>query len=205
MNDFDDIIIFGCGGHSRSVADVVLSRNPHACLTFVDENAMRDEKLYGFDIVRDISLDTRKYFFALGDNDKRKLKFDDIGSLNLITVLSTLAYISRRARILPGCFVGNFCHVGPDVEVGYNTILNTSCIVEHEVSVGNHCHIGPNATISGRCTIGDLVFVGVGSTVKDKINICSSVVIGAGSTVVNDILEPGIYIGTPARKLREYR
>ena len=53
----------------------------------------------------------------------------------------------------------------------------------------------------GRCEIGDHVFLGAGSTVIDKRKIVDHVIIGAGSTVIKDILEPGIYVGSPARKI----
>ena len=54
---------------------------------------------------------------------------------------------------------------------------------------------------AGRCHIGRLVMIGAGATVIDRIRICDNVVIGAGTTVVRDIIEPGTYVGTPARRL----
>jgi len=35
------------------------------------------------------------------------------------------------------------------------------------------------------------------------VKIVDNVVIGAGSVVTKDILEPGIYAGNPARKIRD--
>ena len=35
------------------------------------------------------------------------------------------------------------------------------------------------------------------------VKIVDHVVVGAGSVVTKDILEPGIYAGNPARKLRD--
>jgi acetyltransferase-like isoleucine patch superfamily enzyme len=50
--------------------------------------------------------------------------------------------------------------------------------------VGNNVSIGSNATIL-------------------PVTITDNVVIGAGAVVTKDILEPGVYIGNPARKLKD--
>lgn len=198
----EEFILFGCGGHSRSVADIILSGGVCRRLIFVDLNARENEEIYGFPVLREYLPLDRPYFFAIGDNDARRRKLLEVGPECLISVVSEKAYFGINASYGKGCFVGNFCHIGPDVRIGANTIINNAAIVEHEVTVGDHCHIGPGAVISGRCRISDLVFVGVGAIVKDYIQICSNVMIGAGATVVCNITEPGVYVGTPARRIK---
>jgi len=195
------IILVGCGGHSRSVADVLILNDPTVTLLFVDENARDNEKLYGFDVVRHIEPMGRPYFFALGDNTQRKMKYDEIGGSGLISVISKKAHLGHKSTVGKGCFIANYCHIGPEAEIGENTIINTSAVIEHEVKIGNHSHIGPRAVVSGRSSIGDLAFIGVGAVVKDNITICSGVIIGAGATVIKTIDEPGTYVGTPVRKI----
>ena len=196
------IVIWGCGGHSRSVADVILFNEPAAILVFIDDFARRDEEIFGFPVVKNFPAEPYHCFLAIGDNARRKKRFDLVGRSNLISVVSDNAYIGRNCKIDIGCFVAHSCHIGPEAIIGKNTILNTASVVEHEAVIGQHCHIGPNATVSGRTKIGDLVFVGVGATVIDNVNICSNTVIGAGATVTKDIIVPGVYIGTPARRSR---
>ena len=48
-----------------------------------------------------------------------------------------------------------------------------------------------------------ICFVGAGSTIKDNISVCDNVIIGAGSIVVKDIIESGIYVGCPVKKIKE--
>jgi len=196
------IVIFGCGGHSRSVTDVLLSIYPEASLVFVDDNARDGEQIYGFNVYRGYVLNDEHVFLAIGNNEARKMKLEEIGEKNLITVISDNSHRGHSATVEVGCFVGNFCHIGPEAVIGKNTILNTASVIEHEVTIGAHCHIAPNVTIAGRCKIGDLVFVGVGATVKDSISICSNVIVGVGTTVIEDIVEPGTYVGTPACRIR---
>jgi serine acetyltransferase len=50
---------------------------------------------------------------------------------------------------------------------------------------------------------GDNVVIGANSVVVGPVTICSNVVIGALSLVNRDITEPGVYIGTPVRKISD--
>jgi len=202
FNSKEPIILFGCGGHSRSVADIILSISSDVELIFVDKNAHDNEHIFGFKVVTQYGGEKNQIFYALGNNKIRKSLFEDIGEKGLISVVSQKAHIGTGAKILNGCFVGNFCHIGPQSVIGENTIINNGAIIEHETKVGKHCHVGPNTTISGRCTIGDMVFVGVGATVKDGIDICANTIIGAGAVVVKDIVTSGVYVGCPAKRIR---
>lgn len=200
--DKNKIVIFGCGGHSRSVTDVLLSVDPVAELLFVDPQAREGEQLFGCEVRREYRLQGERFFLAIGDNATRRDKLAELGEQHLISIISPTAHRGYRSTVEAGGFVGHFCHIGPEAVIGKNTILNTASVIEHEVVIGAHCHIGPNATVSGRCKIGASVFVGVGATVKDYLSICSDVTIGAGATVVRDIVEPGTYVGTPARRIK---
>lgn len=195
------IILFGCGGHARSVADILIRNDPGVSLVFVDENAREHETLYRFDVIKHIESLDLPYFFAIGDNGIRKTQYDEFGVSGLISVISRNAHLGYKSSIGKGCFIGNSCHIGPEAEIGDNTIINSSAVIEHEVRIGKHSHIGPNAVVSGRSSIGDLSFIGVGAVVKDNIAICSEVVIGAGATVIKNIDDPGTYVGSPVRKI----
>jgi UDP-N-acetylbacillosamine N-acetyltransferase len=198
------ILIYGAGGHGRSIADVILANNPYAKLVFIDEYAKDNEKIFSFDVVKAYPIEVRKCFIAIGDNVKRGKKYSELSEDYIITVKSNKAYISKKTRIGRGCFLGNFCHLGPEAVIEKGSIINTASVIEHEVHIGEFCHIAPQACICGRADLGNYVFIGTGATVIDKINICPYVIIGAGAVVVDNINEPGTYIGVPAKKVASY-
>lgn len=169
---------------------------------FIDEQGKLEERILNFPILRKRPARFSPYFFAVGDNVKRFYIYEEIGIDGLISILSSKAHYGKESSFGLGCFVGNFCHIGPEAKIGKNTIINNGAIVEHEAQIGSHCHLAPRAVISGRSAIGDFVFIGVGATVKDHISICSHVIVGAGATVVKSIVEPGIYVGCPAVKIK---
>ncbi|MCY0093034.1 hypothetical protein OEG82_03155 [Hoeflea sp. J2-29] len=51
--------------------------------------------------------------------------------------------------------------------------------------------------------LGDNVVLGEASILLGPLEICDNVVIGAGALVNKSITEPGIYVGSPARKVAE--
>ncbi len=198
------LIIHGCGGHARSVADVAINNGINEII-FIDDAAKPNEMLFGFPVHSNTSLlntEDYEHFVAVGDNTLRANMFNLLKKENqkIISIISTHSYISKMAHINPGVFVGHQAYVGPNVKIGENTIINTRSLIEHDCIIGSHCHVSINTTLAGKCQIGDYVTIGAGATIIDKINVCSNVIIGAGAAVVNHISEPGTYVGVPARK-----
>ena len=191
------ICIIGCGGHARSVADVILNNDPSAQLIFVDENARDKETIFGFPVVKSLPQDARNIFVAIGDNGKRRKVSE---GKKQISVIAKTAYVATTTVIEDGCFIASGAHVGPFSHIGTGTIINTNAVVEHEVSVGAFCHLAPNTTVCGRTTIGDNVFLGAGATIIDKIKVCADVTIGADGVVVKNLDKTGIYMGIPVKR-----
>ena len=125
---------------------------------------------------------------------------------------------------LYGCTIGNDCFIGPFTEIQKNvTIGDRTKVQSHSficelVNVGSDCFIGHgvmfiNDLFSGggpargdkslwkETHIGNYVSIGSNATIL-PVTICDNVVIAAGAVVTKNITEPGIYVGNPAKKLR---
>ena len=127
---------------------------------------------------------------------------------------------------LYGCTIGDDAFVGPFVEIqrrssiGARTrvqshtficelvTIGSDCFVSHGVMFVNDLFRDGGATRDGTAwkptTIGNHVSIGSNATIL-PVSICDHAVIGAGSVVTRDIVEPAIYAGNPARKLRPLR
>ena len=197
----NQMIIVGCGGHARSVSDVLLANEPRIQIVFVDENAINGEKIFGFDVVKKIE-PKGAFHVAMGNNERRKSTINKMRSGILSTIISKNAYLGKGCIIDKGVFVANGVFLGPMLRIGRGSIINTGSIIEHETKIGRYCHVASGSTLCGRCNIQDEVLIGAGSIVIDKINICSNVIIGANSTVIEDITISGTYVGSPAKKVK---
>lgn len=199
------VILYGCGGHARSIINVILEKNTREEILLVDEKAKDGEIILGCRTQREYILQGNdNYIIAVGDNGGReklyqKLLFEQRG--HCMTVISGRACVGIDTIIGRGVFIAPAAYIGPQAVIGDNTIINTGSIIEHEVRVGSNTHIAPHVTVCGRTSIGNNVLCGAGSILIDKVHICDNVIIGAGAVVKEDIIESGTYVGVPARKV----
>lgn len=202
------LVILGCGGHGRSIADVFLNyceaSSKKASFCFVDSNAKNEEKIFGQPVYSDLPMlrENDTAILAIGDNASRKKVFERHRNLPYISLIAFDATVGTKARIGQGCFVAHRAYIGPECALGIHSIINTGAIVEHECQIGDFSHIAPGSVVAGRTRIGNCVFLGAGTVVGDHITIADDIVVGAGAVVTRDLKEPGIYVGVPARKIR---
>jgi len=126
---------------------------------------------------------------------------------------------------LYGCSIDDDSFIGPFVEIQKSVRIGKRCRIQSHsficelVSIGDDSVIahgvmfindlfqigGPakgDQSLWKKTTIGKHVSIGSNATIL-PVTICDHVVIGAGAVVTKDILEPGIYAGNPAKKIRD--
>ena len=92
--------------------------------------------------------------------------------------------------------------LGDRVNVQDNAVLHATNNVSQCI-VGNDVSIGHGANVHG-CIIGNDVIIGMGAIVMDNTVVPDGTIIAAGAVVpANQIQEPGIWAGIPARKIKE--
>ena len=194
-------IIIGCGGHARSIADVILDNDQYADIVFLDKNAKSNEKLFGFPIVAHYNIKNEKVIVGIGDNLKRKelsIKYYE----NLSNVISKRAYIAKSVKMGKGIFVAHNAHIGALSQINNFVVVNTSASVDHECILGTASFIAPNSTLCGKVKLGENVLLGAGATVIPQIEICANSKIGAGTTIIKSIYVEGTYVGNSTRRIK---
>ena len=92
--------------------------------------------------------------------------------------------------------------LGDRVNVQDNAVLHATNNIS-ECIIGNDVSIGHGANVHG-CIIGNDVIIGMGAIVMDNTVVPDGTIIAAGAVVpANQKLEPGIYAGIPARKIKD--
>ena len=199
MSNKKQLVIFGCGGHSRSVADVALAAYSDHELIFVDEEAKEGELILGFPCVNKYPVEITKIFIAIGDNAKRRTLCEKHYT-NLINIISPRAYIGREVELGRGVFVAHDAHIGVLSKISDFAVINTGAKIDHECKTGIAATMAPGAIMCGRASIGNETWIGAGALVREKVSVAPNVVVGMGAVVVKDITESGIYVGCPTRK-----
>jgi len=92
--------------------------------------------------------------------------------------------------------------IGDRVNIQDGAVIHT-LYKRSVVEIGNDVSVGHNAVIHG-AKIGNNVLVGMGAILMDNTVVPDNTVIGAGAVVLsNQILEPGVYAGIPAKKVKD--
>ena len=131
--------------------------------------------------------------------------------------------------IAPSAFIAETAAVIGDVVIGEETSIWYSAVVRGDVNkirigdrvsiqdcsclhcseddawilIGNDVTVGHNVCLHG-CKIDDNVLIGMGAIVMDNAVVPDNTIVAAGAVVLaNTVLEPGIWAGIPAKKVKD--
>ena len=126
--------------------------------------------------------------------------------------------IGDRVYLDSGVKTSGECRIGNNVTLRYDSIIAKGCVIEDDVFISpqfmteNINHKGEEvggAHIGIGVWDGDSAYrvcIGTNVTLAAGIDICSGTVIGTTigtkTNVRKSILEPGVYVGNPARRMR---
>ena len=113
-----------------------------------------------------------------------------------------------------------YVELGPRVEIGSGTtidrgtygatVIGEGTKIDNQVQIAHNCRIGRHnlicsqVGIAGSTSTGDYVVMGGQVGIRDHVHIGDRVMLGAKTGVMNDVLQPGNYVGAPATPEREY-
>lgn len=121
------------------------------------------------------------------------------------TLVHPSAVLGTGVRLGEGTVVMANAVINPFASVGRHCIINTAAVVEHDNRIEDYVHISPGAILAGTVRVGESTHIGAGAVIRNNLNIERQCTVGAGTVVVKDIIEPGTYVGVPAKKMIEAR
>lgn len=119
------------------------------------------------------------------------------------TIVHHTAFIDPSVKLEPGVFVGYNAYVAPRTTIGKCTMVKANTNIGHDVNIGAISHIAMGSTIVSCVTIGFCADVAVSSTVLANTNIMDYAMLGAQSLATRDIPKGEIWVGNPAKFLRQ--
>lgn len=208
-----DIVILGGGGHAKVLISVLRRLRTYAIVGYTapeDNGVVLEVPYLGTDDVLEAVRAARPFCAAVVGigtvrpsplRAERRRWLETLG-FALPPIVSPAATVNECVSIGEGTVVFDGVVINPGCRIGDCVILNTHCTVEHDCTVEDYVHVAPGATISGGVRVGAGSMIGAGATVIHSVSICEGCLIGAGATVTENISEPGVYVGTPVRRLR---
>jgi sugar O-acyltransferase (sialic acid O-acetyltransferase NeuD family) len=201
------LLIIGASGHGKVVADIALKMDKWKSIAFLDDDksikSSMGLKVIGTSDYVFAHKDEYEIFVGIGNNVTRQKIHEMLGTLgaSIPVLIHPNAVIGSQVDIGIGTVVMAGVIVNCCTKIGKGCIINTGSTIDHDNDIEDFVHISPGAHLAGTVKVGQGSWLGIGSAVSNNINITNECKVGAGSVVVKDISKPGIYVGTPARKL----
>jgi sugar O-acyltransferase (sialic acid O-acetyltransferase NeuD family) len=208
----EDIVVIGGGGHSKVVISILRKLSRFRILGYTDlknNGTLLSVPYLGDDREFAALISGREVSAAIGVGQVGLgtaraalwMRMQPL-KLSLPAIVSPHAVVNDAVDLGNGTVVMDGAVINSGAVTGIGAIVNTGSIVEHDVILGDWVHVAPGATISGGSKIGAHTMIGVGAVVIEGRSITADCIIGAGSTVISDITIPGVYVGSPVRKIR---
>jgi acetyltransferase-like isoleucine patch superfamily enzyme len=124
---------------------------------------------------------------------------------------------------LLNCTIGKNCVIGSYVEIGNNVIIGDNCKIEcgvfipEGVTIEDEVFVGPHVVFTNdrfpkakieywkiiKTIIKKGASIGANSTIRCGITIGENALIGCGSVVTKDVPANEVWVGNPAKKIKE--
>ena len=195
--------IVGNGGFGREIFHAMSKEDQKNTVFFVDDEYFSENS---FNTLPLSKFDKDKYelIIAIADSKVRKKIVDNLPKdTKFFTFIDPSAQIhDSNVKIGEGSIICAGTIITTNVKIGKHCHLNLITTIGHDCTIGDYFTTAPGVQISGNETIGDFVYFGTRSCIKQELIICDNVTIGMNAGVVKDIKEPGVYVGTPAKKIK---
>lgn len=200
----DAIIVYGGGGHGKSLIDLLRALGTYRLVGVLDDGLPAGESLMGVAILggRDhlAALHSQGVRLAvnavggIGDLRARLRVFDLLHQAGFAcpAVVHPSAVLEPTAVLAAGVQVFPLAYIGSQASIGYGAIINTSAIVSHDCQVQPYANLSPGATLAGGVHVAEQVLVGMRATVNLQVSIGAGARIGNGATVKADVPPGGI-------------
>ncbi len=187
------IIIIGCGGLAKIVADILRENNQFRIEGFID-TALGNKSYEGIKVIgtdNDLPgiLKSGITSAAVGigsinleTNTARVGKFERIRDLgfDMPNIIQNGAYISSTARLGKGNIIVGNCYIGPMVSIGSGTIMHPFTSIEHDSIIGDYIHFSQGAKVAGDVKIGKGSFIGMGAAVIQGMQVPENTFVKSG-------------------------
>lgn len=108
----------------------------------------------------------------------------------------------KTVKIGEGSIICDGAKITVNTNIGKFTIINNNATIGHDCNIKDFVTISPGVNICGNVKLNNKVYFGVNSSIIENKEICEQAFLGASCTVTKSITEPGVYVGTPARKIK---
>ena len=201
------LVIMGAGGLAAETYEWITDYTDYRPEICFYADYAEEKKLFGNYIYTTLSHCKRDTFLTAVGNPKTKEKFYEKaiawGLIPCFPIITKNSIVAKSAQLNVNTMLAPNVTITSRVYINHSAIIHYGCTIGHDCIIDDYFTALPGCNISGNVKIGKYVTVGANACIREKLTITDNVFIGMGAVVVKDILESGIYVGNPAKKLNK--
>jgi sugar O-acyltransferase (sialic acid O-acetyltransferase NeuD family) len=203
----EGVYVYGAGGHSLVVIDVLRDRGIPVLGVFADEGARHPRHGEVAPGVRMVGVGPFRcvdgpFVMAIGNNTERA-EVSAMLPVEFAVVIHSSVLIAPSVTVGDGTVILHDAIVQANAQIGRHVLINTAASVDHDNIIGDYAHISPHATLCGHVEVGEGTHVGAGAIIIPKIKVGKWSTVGAGAVVIKDVPDGATVVGNPARIVRK--
>lgn len=193
------IIVYGGGGHGKSLVDLLRLLNVYRLHGIIDDGIPAGETVMGLPVLGGSDQLSKLH------GDGVRLAVNAVGGIGNVgtrvevfhrlrqagftcpSVVHPVAFVEQSASLAAGVQVFPHAYIGSEVRIGFGSIVNTSAVVSHECDLGEYTNISPGALLAGGVQVGERALVGMGATINLYVKIGEGARVGNGATIKTDV------------------
>jgi sugar O-acyltransferase (sialic acid O-acetyltransferase NeuD family) len=212
------IIILGTGGNCIDILDTIndindaIKKKKYECIGFLDDNKNNWGKEFrGIKVLGPLesAIEYPTFYFINGigssyNYTKKEFIVSKTGlSLERFeNIIHPTASVSKMVQIGYGNVIFQNVTITSNVKIGNHVIILPNSVISHDDIVGDYTCITGGVCVSGGVTIEKSCYLGTNCAIKEHIRIGEYSLIGMGSVVLNNVPKNSVFVGNPAKFIR---
>lgn len=208
MNMEKRIVIYGAGGHAKTVISL-LRLLDWDIAGIIDDGVAKGVTVSGVEVLGDAevlpmlrSQGIENVVNAVGGIGHYLIRwqiFERLQHLNFHfpTLIHPTAFVEDTVTLADGIQVLAQSYISSESTVGFGTLINAGVIISHDGNIGRCVNLSPGAMLAGEVTVEDFAQIGMGATINLDVKIGTRARVGNSAIVKKDVPADGrVYAGT---------
>lgn len=210
-----DLIIVGAGGFGRETAEAVRAVNQVVeswnLIGFLDDDPDLSE-VQGLPVLGPTTVigdhPSAQVVVTTGNPGNFRTRRTLVERLGITpdryaTIVHPTAALAPSTRIGRGSVLLANVVATASVTIGSHVAVMPGVVFTHDDEIGDFCTFGAGVRVAGRVTIEEGAYVGSGAHIREDRTIGAWSLTGMGAVVTADVPSGQVWVGAPARYLRE--
>jgi sugar O-acyltransferase (sialic acid O-acetyltransferase NeuD family) len=203
------LIIIGCSGHGRVVADIARAARRDVTGFLDDDPEAERTNLIILGTVRSgISryIESHEFVVAIGAARIRRDFVEYIlgAGGQLGTLVHPTAILAPDVSVGVGTVIMAGAIINTGSTIGRFSVVNTGAILDHDIAVEDNVHISPGCNLAGGVVCRRDSFIGTGASIIPRVVIGESAVVAAGAAVIRNVKPSTLVAGCPAVEKKRF-